>query len=171
MGNSAIWQVQSGAANGTEATAGDANTVDLDVNLTPTTATGHIFVSEFNVRNAVAENPQVSGNGNEVQDMGLDGIDVTLTGMIKDVDATNSDVSKVMTWTKEDKTTTGYTKGRFGLRIDDFPYFNMVPTSTYGYVLNSVRWIRDPEKDNKIGFILVLRVGGNVTGWLTAGGF
>ena len=40
-------------------------------------------------------------------------------------------MGKFMQFINEAKTTTGFTEGRFGLRIDDFPYFNMVPTSTY----------------------------------------
>lgn len=169
-GQSAIWQVQSGAANGTEATAGASRTILF--NETPvTSAGGVIFNTEFNIRNSVAENPQVDGNGNEVQDMGLDGIDVQITGLIKDSDASNASITELMKWVNAAKTTTGYTEGRFGLRLDDFPYFNMVPTSTYGYVLNDVRFVRDPEKSNKVGVVLTLRVGGSVSGWLTANGF
>ena len=76
-----------------------------------------------------------------------------------------------MAWINEDKTTTGFTQGRFGLRLDDFPYFNLVPTSTYGYVLNSIRFVRDPNKENRAGFVMTLRVGGDVRGWLDANGY
>ena len=135
------------------------------------TAGGHVFNSEFSVRNSVAENTKVDGNNNEVQDMGLDGVEVTITGLFKDTDATNNDVKKLMAWINEDKTTTGFTQDRFGLRLDDFPYFNLVPTSTYGYVLNSIRFIRDPNKENRAGFVMTLRVGGDVRGWLDANGY
>jgi len=50
-------------------------------------------------------------------------------------------------------------------------YFNMVPVSTYGYVLNDLTFARDPSKDNKVGFILTLRVGGDLRGWLDTNGF
>ena len=179
-GQSAIWWVKANAANGTEATAelDVTNFVDGEVVLFNETsvnsAGGHIFNSEFSVRNSVAENTKVDGNNNEVQDMGLDGIEVTITGLFKDTDATNTYVKKLMTWVNEDKTTTGYTQGRFGLRIDDFPYFNLVPTKVapiYGYVLNSIRFVRDPNKENRAGFVMTLRVGGNVRGWLDANGY
>ena len=103
--------------------------------------------------------------------MGLDGIDVQVTGMFKDSDANNTYIKKLMTWINEGKTTTGYTEGRFGLRIDDFPYFNLIPKSTYGYILNDLRFARDPNKDNKTGFILTLRVGGDVRGWFNDNGY
>ena len=47
----------------------------------------------------------------------------------------------------------------------------MIPTSTYGYILNDLRFVRDPTKDNKTGFILTLRVGGDVRGWFNANGY
>jgi len=176
-GQSAIWWVKTSAANGTEATAvaDTTNHTDGEIilfNETPVVAKGgHIFSSEYRIRNSVAENPKVDGNGNDVQDMGLDGIDVQITGLIKDSDVSNTPMAKFMQWINEAKTTTGYTEGRFGLRIDDFPYFNMVPVATYGYVLNDVTFVRDPNKDNKTGFILTLRVGGNIRGWLDANGY
>lgn len=168
--NSAIWQVQSGAANGTEATATSTNTILF--NESPVVSTGGvIFTTDFNVRNSVAENTKVDGNGNAIQDMGLDGIDIQITGLIKDSDSGNGSVTKLMSWIKAGKTTTGYTEGRFGLRLDDFPFFNMVPTSTYGLVINNVRFVRDPEKINKVGVVINLRVGGDITSWLAANGF
>lgn len=176
-GNSALWWVKASAANGAEttATADTTNFADGEIilfNETPVvSAGGHIFNSEFRIRNSVAENPKVDGNGNDVQDMGLDGIDIQVTGMVKDSDANNTVVTKLMYWVNEDKTTTGYTEGRFGLRIDDFPYFNMVPTSTYGLVLNDLTFVRDPNKDNKVGFVLTLRIGGDVRGWLDSLGY
>ena len=174
--NSAIWWVESGAANGTEDTAiadtgnfatGEIIPFNLD---TVTDTSGHILNSEFRIRNSVAENPKVDGNGNDVQDMGLDGVDVQIVGVVKDADGPtdNDSMMKFMTWINEAKTTTGYTEGGFGLRIDDFPYFNMVPTSTYGYVLNDITFIRDPTRKNKAGFIMTLRVGGDLRGWFDA---
>ena len=179
-GQSAIWWIKaSGGAGGigTEASAiaDITNFSDGEIvlfNETPVqTKGGNIFSSDFSIRNSVAENPKVDGNGNDVQDMGLDGIDVTITGLFKDSDASNTSIIKLMTWVNEAKTTTGYLEGRFGLRIDDFPYFNMVPKSTYGYVLNNISFVRDPNKENRAGFILSLRVGGNIRGWLDDNGY
>lgn len=178
--NAAIWWVKASAANGLEATATSDSTNSarysggevLLFDETPVVTTGgHIFQSEYRVRNSIAENAKVNGVGNDVQDMGLDGIDVQITGLVKDSDASNDNLTKLMGWINEAKTTTGYTEGRMGLRVDDFPYFNLVPTTTYGYVLQDVTFIRDPNKDNKTGFVLVLRVGGDIRGWLDANNY
>jgi len=175
--NSAIWWVKASAANGTESTATSDTTNFSDgevilFNESPVVAKGGlIFQSEFNFRQSIAENKKVDGTGNEIQDMGIGGVEVQITGLIKDSDVTNTPVTKFMTWSNELKTGTGFTQGRFGLRIDDFPYFNLVPTSTYGYVLNDLTFARNPDKDNKVGFILTLRVGGDIRGWLDANSF
>ena len=175
--NAAIWWVKSNATNGNESTAVSDTTNHSDgeiilFNESPVIAKGGvIFQSEFNFRQSIAENKKVDGTGNEIQDMGIGGVEVQITGQIKDSDVSNTPVTKLMTWSNEEKTGTGFTQGRFGLRIDDFPYFNLVPTSTYGYVLNDITFARNPDKDNKVGFIFTLRVGGDIRGWLNAGGF
>ena len=170
MGNAALWQVQSAAANGTEATAGATNTIDF--NNTPiTTSSQVILTSEFTIRNSVPENPRVFADGNELQDMGLDGVDIQITGLIKDSDSGNVPMDKIMTWTRQAKTTTGYTRGRFGLRMDDFPHFNIVPTVDFGGAIQNIRFIRDPENFNNVGFVLTIRIGGNIQSWLLSNGF
>jgi len=179
---SAIWWIKdSGGVGGlgTEQSAIDDTTNFTDgeivyFNETPViTVGGHIFESRFNLRNSVAENPKVDGDGNDVQDMGIDGIDITISGLFKDVDTTSGDapIKKLMTWFRKEKTTTGYTEGNIGLRLDDFPYFNMVPTSTYGYVLQNPEFVRTGEEANKAGFVINLTVGGDRSGWLVANGF
>lgn len=176
--NSAIWQVQSGAANGTEATAGASNTVLF--NPSPILTTGqNIFQTEFTIRNSVPENESVASNNNEVQDMGLDGVDVQITGHLfraKDqgVTGVTEDVQKLIKWMRDAKTTTGYEEGRFGLRLDDFPHFNIVPdgngvagNNTFGYVLADIRFIRESDEVDKVGFIATLRLAGDLDTALT----
>jgi hypothetical protein len=169
-GQSALWQVQDSAANGTEATATSTNTILF--NETPVvTSGGNIFATDFNIRRAIGENTNVDGNGNELQDMRLSGIEIQVTGIIKDADSGNAIIGKLMTWLKEDQDATGYEEGRFGLRLDDFPHFNMIPTSTYGIMIRNLRFARDPSKNNKAGFILTLAIGGNLTSWIASNGF
>ena len=182
-GQSAVWWIKnSGGASGvgTEASALADSTNSAKwsggevvlFNEDPVTTTGGvIFTSEFTVRNSVAENTKVDGTGNDVQDMGLDGVDVIITGLFKDSDTDNDNITKLVAWLNEAKTATGYTEGRIGLRINDFPYFNMEPTATYGYILNDVRFIRDPNKENRTGFVMSLRVGGDIRGWFDANGY
>lgn len=169
-GNAALWQVQSSAANGTEATATSANTILF--NETPIVSSAQqVLNSEFTIRNSVPENPRVFGDGNELQDMGLDGVDIVITGQIKNSDSGNVPIDKIMTWTRQAKTATGYTRGRFGLRLDDFPHFNIVPTFQFGGAIQNIRFIRDPENLNNVSFVMTIRIGGNITSWLLSNGF
>jgi len=172
--NSAIWQVQSGAANGTEATATTTNTVLF--NPDPILTTGqNVFKTEFTIRNSVPENESVASNNNEVQDMGLDGVDVQITGHLfraKDQGATGvtEDVEKLIKWMRDAKTTTGYEVGRFGLRLDDFPHFDIVPDdtpNTFGYILADIRFVREGDEVDKVGFIATLRLAGDLDTALT----
>jgi len=177
MVESALWWVKASAADGAEATA-VADTTNfasgeiVKFNESPVVAKGgNIWNTELGFRVSVPENAKVNGNNNDVQDMGLDGVDVVVTGMIKDSDTANDSIAKLMAWMNEEKTTTLFTEGRFGLRLDDFPAFDMVPTATYGYVIQSLRFSRVGDKTNRAGFILTLRVGGAIRGWLDANGF
>jgi len=168
--NGALWQVQSAAASGAEAVATATNTVLF--NVTPITAGQYVFNTEVNVRVAVPENEAVDDTNNEVQDMGLDGLDIQVTGTIRNADndvATNS-LNKLIKWLKEDKggaAVVGYEVARFGLRLDDMPQFNVVPdgngvagNNTFGYILANVRFIHNGEGVDRVGVIITLRLAG-----------
>ncbi len=169
--NSAIWQVASGASDGTEATALAASEVILFNSNPIITSTGYIFNSKYIMRNSVPENESVASNNNEVQDMGLDGVDIIITGTFLDADS-NASVDRFIAWMKEAKngsTVVGYEKGRFGIRMNDFPQFNVVPDgngvaggNTYGYVLASIEFTRDGTMKNRAGFVATLRLSGDL---------
>ena len=109
------------------------------------TANGYVFASEVFYRNSIPENPKVAGQINEVQDMGLDGIDVQLTTRIQNSSVTtaSSKMGILKKWLIEDKTNPVFKKGRFGLRMDDNPIFNVTPDDSplvFGYVLANIRF-------------------------------
>lgn len=168
--NSALWQVQSEASSGSETTAGSTNRILFNPSPILTTG-GYIFNTEFNIRNSVPENEAVVVNNNEVQDMGLDGIDIQITGTFLPAD-TNADIAKFIKWMKDDKNGSlviGYEEGRFGLRLDDFPHFNVVPNgngvagnNTFGYVLSNVRFVKTGNELNRVGFVATLRLSGDL---------
>lgn len=166
MANTAIWRAVT-AGQGAE---GDASTPNkIEFNPEPVVATGsYVFNTEVNYRNATPENPRVAGQINEVQDMGLQGIDIQVTGQLRNVktaDVNTSDLSKLVVWLQEGKTVqAGFPKGRFGLRMDDMPQFNVEPSTTYGYVLAQVRVIRDGEYKDKAGVVITLRFSGDPSG-------
>ncbi len=161
--NTAIWRATT-AQGATEAAALAVNKILF--NSTPVIATGsYVFNTEVNYRNATPENPRVAGQINEVQDMGLQGIDVQITGQIRQSSSTSKDLQNLVTWLQEDKTIQdGFPKGRFGLRMDDMPQFNVQPDLTFGYVLAQTRVIRDGEYKEKSGVVITLRFSGDPQG-------
>jgi len=174
--NSHIWRVKASAGNGTKATAAldtsiFSNGEVVDFNTTTLSAGDSLlFNSEFNIRNSVPENPRVSGDNNEVQDMGMDGVDVTIVGLLSNVDSNTgiTDAEKLITWSLKEKKVTSFTKGRFGLQLDDFPHFDVVPGGNanslgtdYGYITANLKFIKDPEEVDKMGFVLGLRFSGD----------
>ena len=170
LGKAALWQVQSGAANGTEATAGDSNTIDfIDASSTQPSAGAYIENIEVSFRRAVPENEAVDADNNELQDMGIDGLDITLTGIIgnADNDAVANPVNKISKWlgaggTGEGNTTTGFTKGRYGLRMDNAPQWNVVPTSTLGFHIKDCIFKYLGERKDIAEYTLRLSLGGDI---------
>lgn len=165
MGKTALWQVQSGAANGTEATAGDSNTIDfIDASSTQPSAGAYISDIEVSFRRAVPENEAVNANNNELQDMGIDGLDVILTGVIGDVnnDAVANPVNKISKWIQDGNSTTGFKKGRFGLRMDNSPQWNVVPTSTLGYHIKDCNFKYVGERKDLVEYVLRIALGGDI---------
>ena len=70
-------------------------------------------------------------------------------------------------WLIEDKTNPVFKKGRFGLRMDDNPIFNVTPDDsplTFGYVLANIRFIRPQDLKNMVDAIITLRFSGDVLG-------
>ncbi len=155
-----VWQVQRGAANGTQATAGNANTVKF--NPTPILKSGnYVYKTEIMLRKATPENPAVNVNNNEIQDMGAEGIDYQIVGEITDA-KDSGDIPKLVNWYQASNATTGFTKGRFGLSHSLFTFFNVTPTSTYGYHIADMRFILQGEPKGVCGIVLTLRLGGDL---------
>ena len=163
--NAAIWEVQSGAANGLEATAGAANT-QLFNDTGKVIGAGTPYIDEINIdfRRAVPENEAVNADNNEIQDMGIQGLDVTITGLSgnTDNDAVANLVNKFSKWLQDGNTTTGFTKGRFGLRLDNAPQWNVDPTSTFGYHIRTATFQYIGEKKDTVKFTISLGLGGDI---------
>lgn len=164
--NAAIWQVQSNASSGARTGASPSAEVIYFNPTSVQTTGGYVFQTEFNIRNSIPENETVAGDNNEVQDMGLAGADVQLTGWFDNSDG-NANVTKLMDWLKESKTdSVKFKKGVTGLEMEDFGQFNCTPNTTYGYVIGDVRFIRDGEDRDRVQFIMTLRFSGNLVSGL-----
>ena len=163
--NTAIWRATT-EKGGAESAAVAVDKIVFNSSPVATAGTGSfVFNTEVNYRNATPENPRVAGQINEVQDMGLQGIDVQVTGQIRQTSSKDQDLKNLVTWLQQDKTVQSeFPKGRFGLRMNDMPQFNVQPTSTFGYVLAQARIIRDGEYKEKAAIILTLRFSGDPKG-------
>lgn len=152
-----IWQVQDSAADGSQSTATDANTIKFSLDNVGSDTS--LYGATVTLRNSTPENTDIQGESNDIEDMGIDGVDIKINAAFRNVD---TEVSKLVTWWKEDKFATGYEEGRFGLELDFPPDFNVEPTSTYGYqIVNPVLEILY-EKTKIAGFSLTLRLGGAI---------
>jgi len=155
-----LWQVQSGAANGSQATAGDSNTVKF--NPTPILNAGnYVYKTDIHIRKSTPEVPALNDDNNEIQDMGLMGLDYIITGEITDA-KDSGDIAKIINWLQASNIVTGYTKGRFGFSHSLLNMFDVVPTSTYGYHLGNVRFVLVGEPKGVVGIVLTLRLGGDL---------
>jgi len=152
---------------GTEATAGDSNTIDFADNDTSKNPSAGAFISDIEVdfRRAVPENEAVDADNNELQDMGLDGLNITITGVIGDADndVTANEVTKLSKWLQDGNTATLFTKGRYGLRLDIAPQWNVVPTSTFGYHIKDCKFKYIGERKDLVEFTIRLALGGDIT--------
>lgn len=160
----ALWQVQSGAGNGTESTATSTHT--QLINPDSRNPSDGAYCSDFNIefRRAVPENEAVDADNNEIQDMGIGGLDVTIVGVSGDTDNDTASnlVNKFSKWLQDGNTTTGFTKGRYGLRNNNAPQWNVVPTSTYGYHIRNIQMKYIGEKKDLVEFTIFLALGGDI---------
>jgi len=152
-----IWQVQDGAADGSQQTAGDSNTVKF--NLTNVGSSSDLFSTNITMRNSIPENTALEGDENDIEDMGADGIDIKIIGQFQNV---QTGISKIVKWWKEAKFADGFQPGRFGLELDFPTDFNVEPTTTFGYQIANPTLEILYEKKKIVGFTITLRLGGDV---------
>ena len=162
--NAALWQVQASASDGSESAAGDTHTIDFNSSAKNPSDGPYISDVKVNFRRAVPENEAVATDNNEIQDMGIDGLDIVLEGVIGNAnnDASTNAVNKLSKWLQDGNTTTGYTKGRYGFRHDQAPQWNVVPTSTYGFHIRDVNFQYMGEKVDMVHFTIRMALGGDI---------
>lgn len=153
-----IWQVQDSAADGSQSTAGNDNTIKF--NLTNVGDGNRVFGVDVTMRNSIPENTSLEGGDNDIEDMGIDGIDIAITGQFQNA---ASDITKLVAWWTAAKFATDFSKGRFGLELDFPVNFNVEPTATYGYQISNPALSIVYEKLKIVGFKITLRLGGAVT--------
>jgi hypothetical protein len=162
--NAHIWQVQASAVNGNRTTAGSTHTQSF--NNTGKVPSGGAYIEDIAVefRRSIPENTAVNANNNEIQDMGVEGLDIVIKGISgnADYDHESNLANKCSKWLKDGNTTTGYTKGRYGLQLDNAPQWNVVPTSTFGYHIRSINFRYIGEKKDLVEYTIALSLGGDL---------
>ena len=157
-----IWQVQDSAADGSQSAATDANTIKFS--LSNTDADSNMFGVDITMRNSTPENTNIAGEANQIEDMGIDGIDIKINGQFRNKE---TDITKLIKWYIEDKFATLFEEGRFGLELDFPNNFNIEPTSTFGYQIVNPTLEILYEKKAIAGFTITLRLGGAIITALT----
>jgi hypothetical protein len=123
---------------------------------------GNIIQTKFTISSSVAVN-ELPGAVDKLQDTGVQGITIYVTGSIQDPQVDGLDTAqKFKQWMLEDKTSTALPKGRFGLRLNDFTALNLTPTADRGYILSNVEFIRDGDTKGKLQFVATLRFNGSI---------
>lgn len=161
IANSCIWRSTT-PQSGSEAAAG-SDKIEFDIGAVPDN-TGHINETEVHMGRDISENPKPQSNDpNELQDNGLSIVEYTITGFVEDPQ--NSDVeAKIRDWLRQNQTDSKFLYGRFGIRMDDNPAFNVTPNTTYGLMIEDFRWTRLGEWKYRGGFIAKLRFNGLIAG-------
>ena len=158
-GNSCIWRATTSGAE-------DSNTSDrIQFNESPIPYNGkQITQSEFEMKVSLALNERPKQKLDELQDTGLSSVTVVVTGssFVPTDEASTGPFQLAKKWMIEDKWITAFPKGRFGLRINDFPHYNVTPTVNLGYMIEDWRWIREGEWKGRAAFVATLRLNGSV---------
>jgi len=163
--NAWVWQVQASAADGTKDTAGSDNYIAFNDSGKVQSTGAYISDISVDFRRAVPENEAVNADNNELQDMGIEGLDITLTGVSGNADNdsdTANPVNKISKWIQEGNTATGYTKGRIGLQLDNAPQWNVNPSSTFGYHIKDAQLQYMGENRDLVRFTIRLALGGDI---------
>jgi len=123
---------------------------------------GVLINTKFSMTSAVAVN-EMPSSIDKLQDTGVNGIIVYLSGSIEDPKTGGLDPAhKFKTWMLEDKTNASFPKGRFGLRLNDFSALNLTPAAARGYIISDVEFTRNGETKGKLEFIATLRFNGSI---------
>jgi hypothetical protein len=159
--DSIIWRVNT--SPGSEPT-GDTLTLDkIEFNEgAVVNANGYLTNTRFVMGSSVAVN-EMPGSIDKLQDTGVNGITIYVSGSITDPSGNGKNPAhKFKEWMLEPKTNTVFPKGLFGLRLDDFPVFDLTPTADRGYILTDVEFVRNGDTKGKLEFIATLRFSGTV---------
>lgn len=155
-GTGAIWR-----DNNAEASSSDK--IEFDTGATPDALT-KLGQSSITVLAGLAFGKKPKGQMNRIQDTFVKGLTYRLVGYVLDPKTSGAqDTTKI--WAMEAKTvTTTFPFGRYGLRLDDFPDFNVRPNANRGLMMGDVKWSLLTDSKYKAAFEMDLFFQADSTG-------
>jgi len=164
-----IWRNTAGDENGSTkiATRASAGTDVITFSKGNVSDGKHLHQTEFSYVVAIGDNEKPQGDINELQDVGLDSAGWVLTGTIENP-VGNAVQQLVKEWMIGPKQDSVFTKGRFGIEMDDGAAQDCNPTGTgstpeqpRGYIVSNWTWIKDGETPGKLSFTATVRFNGD----------
>jgi hypothetical protein len=164
-GNAAIWRA-TGAGTNVEPTGANTDKVEFDIDNAVPDSTGHLNNTDFEISTGIADNEKAFQDVNEKQFTRVETVTLTISGHIQ-APITSGAAVTLKVWELEDQADDFYTRGRFGLRINDFPIFNIKPKNlatgfARGGAIQNVKFIRSADFKNRVDFTLTFIISGDL---------
>ena len=151
--------------DGVETSAGALDKIDFDGDSATPDARSHIETYNVTMTLVVQENPVPdTNNPSGLQDTGLAIVQYEITGFFDGTGGTPLGIRNFRNWLREDKTSTSFPFGRFGIRNDQRDEFDVVPTTTKGLMLEHFETQDEYEFTGRTAFTVRLRFNGDISG-------
>jgi len=164
-GNICIFKLYHGSGITNETSTIEPYKVEFDGDAAVPDAKSHVSNYKVVMSLVTQENPNPdSNNPNSLQDTGLAIVQYDIMGFFNAKDGVPKAIADIVTWMSSDKTDETYKFGRFGIRNDQRPEYDVVPTATKGLILEHFETDYDFEYSGNIPFTLRLRYNGDISG-------
>jgi hypothetical protein len=151
--------------DGVETSAGALDKIDFDGDSATPDARSHIETYNVTMTLVTQENPVPdSNNPSGLQDTGLAIVQYEITGFFDGTGGTPLGIRNLRNWLRQDKTSTSFPFGRFGIRNDQRDEFDVVPQTTQGLMLEHFETNDEYEYTGRTGFTVRLRFNGDISG-------
>ena len=139
--------------------------IDFDGDSATPDARSHIETYNVTMTLVTQENPVPdTNNPSGLQDTGLATVQYEITGFFDGTGGTPLGIALFRDWLREDKTSSSFPFGRFGIRNDQRDEFDTVPTATEGLMLEHFETSDEYEYTGRTSFVARLRFNGVITG-------
>jgi len=157
-GTGAIWR-----DNNVEGSASAGNIVEFDTGASPDALT-KLGSNEITIHAGLAFLKKPKAQINQIQDTFVKGVSYRIVGYLT-APKTALATDDIKIWGMQPKTVNvTFPLGRFGLRLDDFPTFNVRPNTNRGIMMGDVKWTLLADSKFKVAFEMDLFFHANVTG-------